>query len=188
MYEKGLVKKILEKPHGYEWSVQGLGMMRLYLSKEVRLHIWDETLRVPDVSDMHTHPWDFLSLVVCGEITNIRYTPSSAVTDCEFRRQEIFCGVGGGLVGEPVNVYLNRSQPEHLGENETYHQVANEIHVSESLRGSITIIERHFGHDEDHAYVYWDAGEWVSAEPREATSEEIEVVTRYSLDRWFNGD
>lgn len=56
-----------------DWSTQGLGMLRLYLSREVRLHVWHSAFRVPSVSDIHDHPWDFRSDIVCGSVRNVRY-------------------------------------------------------------------------------------------------------------------
>ena len=61
-----LVKTILEASrHGgiSGWSLQGLGMFRLYLSHEKRLHVWDARFRTSDVSVIHTHPWHFTSEV-----------------------------------------------------------------------------------------------------------------------------
>jgi thymidylate synthase (FAD) len=34
-----LVRKVLENPDRFDWQIQGLGMLRTYLSREVRLHL-----------------------------------------------------------------------------------------------------------------------------------------------------
>lgn len=189
---KSLVKKILEQPYDQEWSVQGLGMMRLYLDDNRRLHIWDDRLKVENVSVMHTHPWNFRSYVVAGVVNNERFVtpivdPHVADTGCKvYHRQSIFCGVGGGLEGSPDEVLLGSAGVETYTERETYHELAHEIHVSNPDRGTITSIKREPLADADHAYVYWEEGEWVSAEPRSATKEEIKFVTEYSLGRWFS--
>lgn len=183
---KELVKKILEQPLGHEWSVQGLGMMRLYLSKERRLHIWNSALRVPGVSEMHTHPWHFRSLVVAGTVINHKYEINESGYGASSKAQQIFCGEGGGLVGEPKNVFLLPLPIQTFREKETYEELAEEIHISRPLDGTVTIVKREFLSDEDHAWVYWPSGEWVSAEPRAAVNDEIEFVAKDSLARWFN--
>lgn len=73
MSTKLLVKAILEKARAYKWSIQGFGMLRLYLSAEVRLHVWDSRFRVPGVTDIHDHSWDFESEVAAGEVLQRRY-------------------------------------------------------------------------------------------------------------------
>ena len=71
---KQLVKAILKSPYELKWSVQGLGMLRTYLSDEVRLHIWDRRLQIPQVSPLHDHPWHLDSEIVAGELRQHRYT------------------------------------------------------------------------------------------------------------------
>jgi hypothetical protein len=50
MITKALVKNILEKATSYKWSLQGFGMLRLYLSKDVRMHVWHPDFAVKKVS------------------------------------------------------------------------------------------------------------------------------------------
>ena len=203
---KLLVKSILERATNFEWSLQGFGMLRLYLSPEVRLHVWDDRYAVTYVSTMHDHPWDFWSRVIGGKLDNQRYelfsvilpswTPPKGQEDqyMHMMMQKIRCGVGGGLVkacmtedeAQPVVLRkLHREGPWTAADY--YHQKAEEIHVSTPARGTVTIVERHFKADTEHARVFWPRGqEWVSAEPRKATQEEIKAITHYSLERWFS--
>lgn len=175
------VKKILEKPLDHEWTVQGLGMYRMYLSDEVRLHIWLPEARTPNVSDIHNHPWGFGSTVIVGAMHNHRYwrfhhwrnLPEDADTFVA-NESKIECGSGGGLIGEPSQVRLWRRPIEHYPEGKTYYQDADEIHSSHPEPATVTLCVRTFGTDPDHAHVYWPAGEsWVSAEPRPATNGEV---------------
>src|SRR6266576_5021233 len=183
--QKDLVKAILSSPYDLEWQVQGLGMLRTYLSKERRLHIWYERLKYKNVSEMHTHPWNFRSYVVAGVVRNFKYLPTLKEHGTEFYRQTIKCGVGGGLVGDPVKVNLISDLPEEFKEGETYFEKAPEIHLSVPSDGTVTMVKREFLDDVDHAYVFWKEGEWGSAEPREATKEEITATCAYSLQTWF---
>ena len=181
---KSFSRKILESPFELDWSIQGLGMLRLYLNESTRLHIWDDRYKVESVSEMHTHPWDFKSTIIVGHLANtifIEDTKSESV----YNKQKIFCGVGGGLVEEPSQVNLRLWKVEFYEERESYVETANEIHVSNPSRGTVTLVRRHFLEDKDHAYVYWDSGDWVSAEPRKATHDEIADICENSLKTWF---
>jgi hypothetical protein len=186
---KSLVKKILESPTDHEWTLQGLGMLRLYLDDERRLHVWDSRYAVENVSQMHTHPWNFKSHVVAGELHNTRFvvvdSEPAPTTAKEFNKQTIFCGVGGGLVDSPRKVHLDVYSQEFYSERESYDELAHEIHISQPVDGTVTIVKREFLEDADHALVFWETGEWVSAEPRPATEKEILDITSYSLNRWF---
>ena len=76
-----LVKNILTHPYGFSWSVQGLGMTRIYLSETVRLHIWDSRFRFPEVSAIHSHPWDLSPEVMAGRCMQFRFSlPGNGVT------------------------------------------------------------------------------------------------------------
>lgn len=181
-----LAKVILEHCEDYEWSLQGLGMLRLYLAPEVRLHVWDSRYVVSGVSQMHTHPWHFHSTVLAGSVTNHRYE-ETGFAGSRVCRQRIRCGEGGGLVGEPEIIELTRVSEEHYKPGDCYHQLASEIHVSEPESGTVTIIRRDFQDDSDHAHVFWPEGaEWVSAEPRRAAEEEVRDICGASLKRWFS--
>jgi hypothetical protein len=195
---KATVGTILANASQYEWTLQGLGMLRIYLGdKDLRLHVWDDRFAFPAVSEMHTHPWDFESYVVAGIVENYRFKSVAKVPPHKdnlqsaeaFMRQSIFCGVGGGLTEEdPEKVWLVKQPRELYRESDIYTQKANEIHVSVPRRGTVTIVRRHFLEDEDHAYVFWPHGEeWVSAEPREATPNEVESIARNALATWFSG-
>lgn len=179
------IKAILENPLGHVWSLQGLGMLRLYLSKEVRLHVWSDHARVDEVSELHDHPWSFMSWIIAGKLKNTRFTKCDGGGD-RYMCQSLLCGTGGGLKGGPVPMQLSASRIEHYMEGDAYFQDAPEIHRSEPEDGTVTIIERRFSDDVDHARVFWEEGKpWVSAEPRVATDSEVLHITRNALQRWF---
>ncbi len=183
---KLLVRQILQSAHEHKWSFQGLGMFRLYLSSEVRLHLWAPDSAVRDVSTIHTHPWDLNSTVVAGEIVNVRYLDNALFGTKEFKRGKLLCGPGGGLVGEAETVQLKRCKPEVYVEGETYTQKASEIHQSIPMPGTVTIVKRAFGEDRDHAFVFWPGGtEWVSAEPRDVDGWTAQIVADEALKNWF---
>lgn len=184
-----LVKAILEHPGDFEWSLQGFGMMRTYLAPEVRLHVWDSRYRVDGVTDMHTHPWHFHSEVIVGHVINTRYvhTMRDDKHAMRYRQKEILCGVGGHETGRENNVLLMRDSPEIIIAGQTYTQLAHEIHSSAPADGTVTIITREFLDDADHAFVYaLEGSDWVSAEPRPATAEEVKEICSSALRAWFS--
>jgi hypothetical protein len=188
-HEKLLVKKILEQPELYEWSLQGFGMLRTYLAPEVRLHVWDSRYAVDQVTTLHTHPWHLRSQIVAGELVNVRYEllPEGDTEHDRYVEQEILCGPGGHATDRQSLVQLRPYQPEHYVEGDEYTQEALEIHESQSADGTVTIIERTFLEDTEHAYVYVPKGkEWISAEPRSAKRSEVFDICQHSLARWFS--
>jgi len=193
---KPLVKGILEAslceakkgnpgPYPFEWTLQGLGMLRTYFGQSLRLHVWDSRYSV-GASEMHTHPWDMESFVVVGGITNIRYGPGLDEIP-NFWEQKIKCGAGGGLEGSPKKVSLREFSPQLIKPGETYKQEAWEIHTSHPHDGTVTLVQRTFKDDVDRAYVYWPLNqEWISAEPRSATPDEVAAILSWSLEEWFS--
>jgi len=190
---RSLVRFLLERAANYKWSIQGFGMLRLYLDgdHEPRLNIWDSRYRIPNVSMMHTHPWDFASLVVAGELTNIRYVeaaPSEQHRIIEVHSSQIKPGPGGGLRRHAGEVLEEREVCRFMAQREevycpgdVYFQLADEIHVSLPSDGCITInLRERVG--ADVARTFWPRGtDWVSAEPRVATAEEVADITQLAL-------
>ena len=184
----GLIRAILEKPSGFDWSVQGLGMMRLYLNKNTRLHLWDSSLKVTGVSPIHTHPWHFRSHVISGHLLNLRFTEITprdvfdTVRSGQYNRVKIVCGAGAKTVGETEIVTLQREPLENYRGGETYEQKATDIHWSFAQSGTVTVCHRTFLEDTEHANIYWPGdGPFVSAEPRRATQTEVSRVTLAAL-------
>lgn len=185
-----LVKSILQSPFGLEWSTQGLGMLRTYLSQEVRLHIWDSSLRVPDVSPIHDHPWHLDSLIVSGVLHNQRFEPVERVflgaeTSTEIlNRAQILCGEKACTVSETDRLLMLRRGLETYHSGQMYHQEKDEVHETLPEDGTVTLVGRTFTPDRDHASVYWRGnGPWVDARPRTATVEEIASVTQAAFGR-----
>ena len=190
-----MIASILRNGWRYEgWTIQGFGMLRFYLSKEVRMHIWDDRFKTENVSVIHDHPWSFESEIISGEIRNIVYeefrTPSHNIDNAKYllkkyHMAEIQCGEGGGLrQTRPEPIILVPVTDSTYQADESYSQDATELHESIPGNGTITIITRKF-HTErssEHATVCYPYGtDWVTAEPRTATIEEVERVCEYAL-------
>lgn len=177
-----MVYDILQRPSNREWSVQGFGMLRTYFgaADRFRLNVWTRVLAVPDVSIIHDHPWDFQSWVLAGAFRNVRYHPS--VGSSNFLMQKIKTGPGGGPLTSPQECCLRAEAVETYYPGDTYHQRAEEVHASFYDDGSVTLNDRRRRGARDDAYVFWPLGtEWVDAQPRPATDEEVWETTRVAL-------
>lgn len=170
-----------------EWSIQGLGMLRHYLpGTNQRLHVWSAEHTADDVSAMHSHPWNFTATILSGHMENEVYTSGSLVGESKpYQRQTIFCGKGGGLVGEPSEVWLGMESAALYTPGQRYRMEAPQIHVSKPTSGCVTLCDREQVGDPDHAEVFWPLGKvWGSAEPRPATAEERSSILGYALEVW----
>lgn len=203
-----LVMNVLEDPlHGdfgtgeiAKWTVQGFGFIRLYMPNDCRLNIWHHKLTYdPQPSMLHTHPWNFVSEVVHGLLVNKRYRQVPAQLDndeggpvvyrcASFKKKRIRPGICIMDLSEPTLVSLVGGEAEVYTTGQSYYQDAHEIHETMFVDGTITINARErVGNDE--ADVLWlhhgrgGAQEWVSAEPRPATDEEVLLICSEVLDR-----
>lgn len=197
---RAAVRLVLERPENHTWSIQGFGMLRTYLDAEKRwrLNIWHSRFAVPGVSIIHDHPWDFTSWVLCGKFHNQRYVqllPRNHIPlDLYVKlmeRAEIFewatikTGEGGGPDGDRGFVVLGRKDREQYWPESIYRQNATEIHASYYDDGTVTFNDRRRREDGEHARVFWPAGtNWVDAEPREATPDEVREMTEFALSRF----
>lgn len=190
MVNKLLVKKILENATDYRWSLQGFGMLRLYLADEVRLHVWDKRYQIEDVSIIHTHPWNFRSTVIAGAINNIQYREGIDHA-LALWRELIVTGEQATAVtqGGPELVHLENMTTVYYVEGDSYYQPMHVPHKTLYEDGSVTVIERDGRLPNNHAYSYWPQlrgpNGWVSAAPRTATLEEVLDICGNALERWF---
>lgn len=184
-----LVKNLLERHSDREcdgWSYQGFGMYRLYLTRAVRLHVWMPDDAVPNVSTIHNHPWDFTSKILVGEMTNKKYEVVEGSSSPTHHMSEILCGPKGGITHRHLRderVELRLCGLEELETGDAYRMARHELHESMiTMPGTITMIERVFYEDTEHALVCYPLGtEWVSAEPRPATRVEISRMAEAAL-------
>jgi hypothetical protein len=180
---RGFLQLILRNYKSLHWEVQGFGMLRTYItSHEVRLHIWDSRLKVENVSVIHTHPWDFTSVCLSGSIVNVKYVEEPFGGVITHSGTTILCGKNAHIASPQQGSYpttLRKVSQETYTSGDYYSEEASEIHWSQPADGTVTLVERHVKGDADHAKVYWDYGtEWVSAKPRNATKQEVEMVIK----------
>lgn len=183
--ENILARAILTCATSYEWSLQGMGLLRLYLPGNIRLHVWDSRYRAPGVSMIHDHlQWGLHSTVIAGLLRNRRYV--EAADGEAFMYATIKPGFGTYFKHAPLPVGLRSQPPEVYREGDAYSQAPAEIHETDAEDGTVTLMRKTPSSDES-ARVFWRAGaEWGSAEPRVATDDEVRDITQQALRRWFD--
>lgn len=174
------VRHMLEDPfaNNREWTVQGLGMVRTYLApdKRHRLNVWHSDFMIPNVTRVHDHPWDFWSLILAGSFRNLRF---KLIEDgaTNWWQQKIRCGEDGGKEGLAKRVCLMPDDVEYYKPGDSYHQAANEIHLSEFEDGTVTLNDRSREQPGHLANVFWPASlgceGWITAEPRPARPSQV---------------
>jgi hypothetical protein len=181
---RAMARCILGNAASYEWSLQGMGLLRLYLPDNHRLHVWDSRYRRPGVSMIHDHlQWGLESTIIAGSMMNIRYEirPDGR----PYMLGLIKPGYGTYFKDAPAQVSLRRISQETYGPGATYAQEPADIHETNAVDGTVTLM-RKLPTDNESARVFWPAGtEWGTAEPREATDAEVRDITSYALRTWF---
>ncbi|WOB06546.1 hypothetical protein [Piscinibacter gummiphilus] len=185
---KELARAILMNAQAFEWSLQGMGMLRLHMGNNTRLHIWNDDFAAPGVSMIHDHlQWGLESTIVAGRLANLRYArhATEVMGSRPFMMAVLKPGYGCYFKAEPAQVFLRPKTPEWYGPGDTYRQEPDEIHETSASNGTVTVMHKTPTNDES-ACVFWPVGsEWGSAEPRPAKPGEVEAIVKHSLERWF---
>jgi hypothetical protein len=178
--DKVLVRNILEHARDYPWVMQDIGLLALRLDdkREYRFHVWAPSHCIAG-SVIHDHPYDFVSRIVVGELTNTRYEEDT--TGTKYLRERY----------SPPNEDLRSSDFIQLApravtyrEGDEYAQLADELHDSHQLPGTVTIIRMTFRDVNELTVCRPDGAPWISGASRPATSEEVEEITSQAL-TWF---
>jgi hypothetical protein len=175
--DRVLVRNILEHPLDYPWKMQDIGLLGLRLDqhREYRLHVWAPGRCIgPPV--IHDHPYDFVSRIVAGELTNIRYVEDP--TGVKYQRDRY----------APSNEDLRTTDTVQLvGDAEThragdeYAQLAHELHDSRQLPGTVTLLRMAFQDVNELTVCRPEGAPWSSGLPRPATDQEIGDITSVAL-------
>ena len=170
---KALVRTILEHAQDFAWKMQDIGLLGLRLDdrRRYRLHVWDPHYGRGE-PPVHDHPYDFTSTVIAGEMTNTRYEEDSS--GLEYTR----------LRYSPPNEDERRADSVRLSakattvrEGDRYSQLAHELHSSQQLPGTVTVIQHVFKEVPELTVCVRDLSTWVSGQSRPATSDEIKTIT-----------
>jgi hypothetical protein len=177
---KVLVRNILEHAHDYPWTYQDIGLLGLRLEEPWvhRLHVWapDRTIGPPTI---HDHPYDFESTVIAGEMTNRRYTEDPAGT--KYLRERYTLPDDAARTADFVQL---TATTEIYREGESYAQRAAELHDSQQLPGTVTIIRRTADFARELTVCRLEDAPWVSGTSRRPTPDELTEITTQALARF----
>lgn len=182
--QRAFALHILQNANKFEWSLQGLGMLRLHMPDNFRLHIWDHSFAYPGASPIHDHlQWALKSTILSGRIINTRYAECEGEPNYQYAT--IKAGYGCYFQTEPKSIRLIEDMIEHLKPGEEYSQRPNEIHWTKAMPGTVTIMQKYPSKELESARVFWRIDEqWGSAEPRPALPEERDAMVASALKLW----
>jgi hypothetical protein len=178
---KALIHQVLTHAEDYPWRMQeeiGLLGLRLGDRRRYRLHVWDPRYYVRE-PPVHDHPYDFVSTVIAGEITNTRYEESPL--GAEYSRVRYLASDDGVRRTDAVRLSATSTT---LREGEQYAQLAGELHGSRQQPGTVTIIRCAFKDVTELTVCLRDEDTFVSGRARPATLEEVKHITARALS-WF---
>lgn len=191
---RDLVRSICQQPFdgGRVWRAHGIGMLRTYLDAEqlFRLNLWHHSLLTPNISTMHTHTWSLHSEVVTGRLTNTRWerTSKGRPEAQPFIEDRIPCGAAQDaasgppvLQGEAKTVWLFPCAPEVILPGHTYGQQPDEIHTTEFIDGTATVMKRDMTEGLTEASVFWPLGSQWGDASRNVNADEIVRVCHATL-------
>ncbi|HEX4246193.1 MAG TPA: hypothetical protein VHY77_11535 [Acidimicrobiales bacterium] len=178
--DRVLVRNILEHAHDYGWVMQAIGLLALRLDdhREYRLHVWAPGHGTGGPV-IHDHPFDFVSRVVVGELTNIRYEEDP--TGVKYIRDRYSPGNEDLRTTDFIQL-APRAETYRGGEE--YAQLFHELHDSDQLPGTVTIIRMSFRDVNELTVCRAEGTPWISGVSPPATSEEVDEITGQAL-TWF---
>jgi len=177
---KALVHQILTHAEDFPWRMQEIGLLGLRLDdhRRYRLHVWAPGYSAGE-PPVHDHPYDFVSTVIAGEMTNTCYkeSPSGA----EYGRVRYLASDERVRRSDAVRLSATSAT---LREGEQYAQLAHELHDSRQEPGTVTIIRCSFKDVTELTVCLRDGDTFVSGQARPATFDEVKHITTRAL-AWF---
>lgn len=186
--ETELIDDVLSNCNRYKWEIHGFGMLRTYINENTRLQIWHNDYTVEQVTDIHTHPWDFTSTIMQGYVKNIIYEEhelNDTDIDDIYDRCLILTGEHA-YVKEKTKVKLVKKTQLMYTKGDTYKHKKDIPHRISFCDGTITVLTKENMNPDSLAYSYVENTlEWVSAAPRLATDNEIQEFIKKALERYL---
>lgn len=185
---QAFARDVLRDIHSFKWTIQGFGLLRMHMPGHTRLHIWDHDCCYHGVSMIHDHAqWGLESTVLFGQLQNTRYLETDGAPNFNF--MHIKAGMGGHPISEVGKVCLVPQPVETYLPGNVYSQQPLEIHMTQAAPGTVTFMQKFPTEDGETARVFWPlGGRWGTAEPRDATWEEVNrfaIVARNQMERYL---
>jgi hypothetical protein len=175
---KVLVRTILEHAQDYPWTMQEIGLLGLRLDdrREYRLHVWDPG-SAPGEPPVHDHPFDFSSWIIVGEMTNTRYEESDSGVEyfrTRYSRDDEDT--------RRTDTVLLSAVASTFTEGDHYSQLADELHDSRQVAGTVTIFRMAFKDVSELTVCRREESAWSSGRSRPATGDEVKKITNKALE------
>jgi hypothetical protein len=158
--------------------MQEIGLLGLRLDdrRKYRMHVWG-----PDCSrgapPVHDHPFDFTSSIIVGEMTNTRYEERDS--GVEYIRTRYSRADEDIRRTDTVKLSAVAST---FTEGDHYSHLADELHDSRQVPGTVTIIRCAFKDVSELTVCRRNKSAWISGRSRPATSEEVKTITSKALE------
>lgn len=146
------VKRVLENHRNHRWHETVDGVIATYLKNETALNIYHGLDRANLY--IHSHPFDFTSRIVTGEMRHTRYRLDPAGVEFQFQRRRIT----GEFFGETEYCGLEAMPLETYLPGDTYSILSNEIHSVAPVDGTITLVVRDRFTSPTEFASYWPKG------------------------------
>lgn len=180
-----VLRILIDEPLSLDWRVHGIGFIKAYVTpdKSTRLNIYNKKFITPGITIHHDHPWHLTSRILAGELTNTRFKRMKTTLDIEasdeyeiFNEGVINCANFRGVEDRPRLAYLASCKPEVYGPGKTYMQFADEIHKTEAVDGTVTLMRRTTAlNGNGTARVFWPIGtQYVNADIPDFKKEDAE--------------
>lgn len=181
------VKSVLENHQKHRWYETVDGVIATYFKNETALNIYQGLDRSNPY--IHSHPFDFTSTIVTGEMRHTRYRLDPSGDEFQFQRRRIT----GEFFGATEDCVLEAMPLETYLPGDTYSILSSEIHSVAPVDGSITLVVRdHFTSPTEFAS-YWPSGKPTKkiengsfAVRRIAPESLVAEMARLTLKDWRN--
>jgi hypothetical protein len=160
-----------------QWTSFGLGFMYTTVG-EWRYHFWHPYFTTVGLSDTHTHPWNFISEVIGGSVTNVLY---EEVTGATHHKREILCD-DAYCEAFTSEVSLKETSRDIYTSGQSYALDKDQIHCAIVEPYSMTRIKRSDRKDECAATIYWPVGTKFQPADKDVILSQ-HVVDRYLQNR-----
>lgn len=135
---------------------------------------------------VHSHPFDFESVIVHGELRHTRYLRAEWGECFRFQQRKL----SGEFTGEEAGCLMQAQPLEVLRPGDRYTVISNEIHSVDPDDGTVTFVTRRFHTRPEGFCSYWPEGKSTPkvgdgsfARP-ESQEDALRKAVEFTLERW----
>lgn len=126
----------------------GVGMIQLYLTDTIRLHVFHPSLpaKLEAFGNRHNHRFDLLSTVLLGAIVDVqlspRYHPPGKFRLYEVTPAHLYTGKEVPVLADASNYILEMTGIRKVTEGHFYSMAAGEFHETRAEGLTVTLMEK----------------------------------------------